>query len=373
MVRGPSKDAGFRVGPLSDPPARRIAFVELWRIGDAIAATAGLAALATTRPEAQIAIVAHPEFGDPLFRLLPNAVHIPFPAFWTRGKLPRDKYLPWTIDYGALARVRRALRRFAPQTYLLFRGDVREQLFFSGVYGAPMVDFRNPLRLPWVQQVSRPSRVPRYQEHLALVGAWTGSAVVREPMLAGVPAHDRSGSYVLIHPGGSWRFKQWSADKLAAVIRALQAARVPVKLIGGEVDRPMIARIQDRLSERVDTLFPALSDFYAAVAQARVVICNNSAALHIAEALGTPCVSITGPNDPVRWGTYRGHSHTLERSVGLPCHPCAEKHCVRPDHPCIEDVQVDDVLQALVSYGIHTHRPAPALGPAESDPQRVTT
>jgi len=88
------------------------------------------------------------------------------------------------------------------------------------------------------------------------------------------------------------------------------------------------------------------------VSGARLVICNNSAALHIAEALDTPCIAITGPNDPIRWGTYKAHSRTIQRSVGLPCHPCTEKRCVMPMSPCIEEVEAEDVIRAAISMGV---------------------
>ena len=87
------------------------------------------------------------------------------------------------------------------------------------------------------------------------------------------------------------------------------------------------------------------------IAGAQTVICNNSVALHIAEAFGVPCIALTGPSDPVRWGTYRSHSRTVSRSRGLPCHPCGEKRCVLPNTPCIERISLADVLQALEEIG----------------------
>jgi len=343
------------VSPVRPSDAKaRIAFVDLWRLGDAVAATAGLAALRRACPAAELAIVAHPLHGDPLFRLLPDVVHVPFAAFWTRGKAARDKYLPWTIDYRALVTAWRRLRAFAPTVCLLFRADVREQLFFSSLGTARIVDFGNGLTLPWVRAVARPSKVPRFREYVHLVNAWAQADVNAEPSIrgcaSGPPVRDRS--YVVVHPGASWRFKQWSEEKLAAIIRDLGLAGVPVILVGGEVDRAIIDRITRMLSGPVEVVFPSVKGLYELVAGARLVICNNSAPLHIAEALGTPCVAITGPNDPVRWGTYRPHSRTIERSVGLPCHPCLEKRCVRPADPCIERVQVADVWRAVSELGV---------------------
>jgi heptosyltransferase-2 len=110
----------------------------------------------------------------------------------------------------------------------------------------------------------------------------------------------------------------------------------------------------DGVSEE-DVLYPTIDGLYAALANARAVICNNSSALHIAQAFDVPCVALTGPSDPVRWGTYRRNSFSLERSMTLPCHPCREKRCVRPHAPCIDLIEVNHVIDALERLGIRGH------------------
>src|SRR5437773_504371 len=105
------------------PERERILFVELWRLGDAVCATAGLRALRLAKPDAEIAVLAHSQHGDPLFRSADADQRLQFDAFWTRGQVPRDKYLPWTIDYQELYRATRSIRAFRPDHVLLFRGD----------------------------------------------------------------------------------------------------------------------------------------------------------------------------------------------------------------------------------------------------------
>src|SRR3954469_19391167 len=168
-------------------PRERILFVELWRLGDAIAATAGLRALRLARPTAEIAVLAHSRHGEPLFRSADADHRIPFDAFWTQGKLPRDKYLPWTIDYGALRRAARAVRAFRPHHVLLFRGDIREQLFFRALGIRNVVDLRGPLpMLPGTNANLRPNGVPRWQEYVSHIREWSGVAVDAAPIIHGI-------------------------------------------------------------------------------------------------------------------------------------------------------------------------------------------
>ena len=348
----------------------RVLFVELWRLGDAVAATAGLHALRAVQPDAAIAVLAHPLHGDPLFRSPVVDARIPYDAFWTRGKLARDKYLPWTIDYVAAARALYAVRAFRPDHVLLFRGDIREQTFLSSVAPGRVSDLDGPHSLlPGVRKYRRPASVPRWKEYVSHVAQWSDRVVQAEPTLGRVLAAPVERPYVVLHPGSSWRFKQWSADKMARLYRALQRSDIDVRIVAGAADRDFIRSLMMALGEDVPVDYPSLDELYAVIAGARAVVCNNSAALHIAEALNTPCVALTGSSDPVRWGTYRAHSRTVVRSVGLPCHPCGEKRCVRPENPCIEDITVEDVMHTmtalnLVNFPVTSERGSASRGEA---------
>ena len=335
------------------PVHERILFVELWRLGDAVAATAGLRALRQARPTAEIGVLAHSKHGDPLFRS-PDADHrIPFDAFWTRGRLPRDKYLPWTIDYRELARGARCIREFRPDHVLLFRGDIREQVFCRALGLRNIVDLAGSLpMLPGIGTHQRPAGVPRWKEYVFHVERWAKSPVRAEPTIHLEEPPPRDECYVLVHPGASWRYKQWSAARLADLISWLEARGAEVRVVAGPADGDIVSALRAARGGALQVERPTLSELYSLIAGAQLVICNNSAAMHVAEALGTPCVVLTGPSDPVRWGTYRSHSRTVTRSAGLACHPCVDKRCVRPDSPCIDRIELVDVIEAIEDMGI---------------------
>lgn len=326
----------------------RILFVELWRLGDCIAATAGLRALRLARPDADIAVLAHSRHGDPLFRSSAADRHLRFDAFWTRGQLPRDKYLPWTIDYGELLRVAREVRAFRPDHVLLFRGDIREELFFRALGLRRIVDLRGALPvLPGLRTNTRPDHVPRWREFVYHIQQWTGTSAAAEPVIEGVGSNPEEDPYVLLHPGASWKFKQWSARNVASLVRWLEGHDRTVKVVAGPADREFVESLSAEYGSKLNVIYPSLAELYTLIADAQLVVCNNSAALHIAEALGTPCVALSGPSDPVRWGTYRAHSRTLIRSQDLPCYPCGEKRCVRPAAPCIERISLEQVIEVV--------------------------
>ena len=326
----------------------RILFVELWRLGDAVGATAGLRALRLARPDAEIGVLAHSQYGDPLFRSPDADTRIRFDAFWTRGRFHRDKYLPWTIDYAETVGAARRIRAFRADHVLLFRGDIREQLFFRTLGARNIVDLKGRLPvLPGIHTNIRPSGVRRWQEYVFHVREWSGTAVEAQPHIAGVQRDLSATPYILLHPGAGWEYRQWSAQKLAALMRWLDAQGHALKLVGGPNDRPFVDTIRAEYNGPVSIEYPSLNDLYSLICSAGAVICNNSAALHIAEAVGTPCIALNGPSDPVRWGTYRAHSRNVIRSTDLPCHPCSERRCVMAHLPCIDRIAITDVLAAL--------------------------
>lgn len=335
------------------PRRERILFVELWRLGDAVSATAGLRALRLARPEAEIAVLAHPEHGDPLFRSPDADRQLRFDAFWTRGRFARDKYLPWTIDYGALVRAAWTVRSFRPDHVLLFRGDLREQLFFRALGIGDIVDLKGTLPiLPGTRTNDRPAGVRRWQEYVFHIREWSGVAVDAQPYIAGIERDPTAAPYILLHPGAGWIYRQWSPQKLGALMRWLEGRGHAVRVVGGPNDGAFVDAIRASYGGDFLVEYPSLTELYTLMSSARAVICNNSAALHIAEALGTPCIALNGPSDPNRWGTYREHSRNVIRSTELACHPCTERHCVLPTTPCIDRIALSDVIEALEDVGI---------------------
>src|SRR5690242_20303651 len=227
----------------------RILFVEIWRLGDAVSATAGLRALRLARPDATIGVVAHPFHGDPLLRSPDADVRIPFAAFWTRGKLARDKYLPWTINYAEVARAARAVRAFRPDHVLLFRGDAREQLFFSLLAPGRVTDLDGEHSwMPGVRKYARPVNVPRWKQFISHVQHWSGTDVNATPSIANVQSLANEDEYILIHPGASWQFRQWSAEKMARLVIALSGSGYSLRLVAGPED----GAFADRVSTLID-------------------------------------------------------------------------------------------------------------------------
>jgi heptosyltransferase-2 len=76
-----------------------------------------------------------------------------------------------------------------------------------------------------------------------------------------------------------------------------------------------------------------------------VAVANDSGAMHLAQAAGTPTVALFGSTDP-RWTGPAGASTVLRHEVV--CSPCFRKVCPY-ELECWEGIAVADVVTAALS------------------------
>jgi ADP-heptose:LPS heptosyltransferase len=125
-----------------------------------------------------------------------------------------------------------------------------------------------------------------------------------------------------------------------------------VIIVGGPGDRELAEEVRHLAGEleHVHNMAGELSfdELGALLERAAVFVGNDTGAMHLAAAVGTPTVAVFGPSDPRRYGPY-GAGH---RAVWKPpeCAPCFDRgrwneSCQR--FRCIEAVSVEDVWQAI--------------------------
>lgn len=153
--------------------------------------------------------------------------------------------------------------------------------------------------------------------------------------------------YIVIHPGTSRRgiLKRWRADRYAEL-----ATRLSRETDGGIVvtwggDELALARaIADRSNgvARVAPEMPSLLHLAALLKGSRLVIGSDSGPLHLANAVGTPCLTLFGPKDPAIYAPY-GDGHRVIYK-GVECSPCRLTEC--DHHRCMESIATEEVFLA---------------------------
>ena len=132
--------------------------------------------------------------------------------------------------------------------------------------------------------------------------------------------------YAVIAPTARWPSKRWPIDRFAQLVEPLlERGFVRIVVIGapGESDqvqelfrRYPPSGVDDADSSRrplIDLVGKSsIAQTMAMIAEAGLVVANDSAPLHMAVGFGRPCVALFGPTDPVAVGPY-GMQHSVVR------------------------------------------------------------
>lgn len=152
-----------------------------------------------------------------------------------------------------------------------------------------------------------------------------------------------------INPGGSRPSRRWDWKNFAAAADAL-AARYNAKIIitGNKYDRRFARSISREMSHQpIDASGRfSLAGLAALLKRCRLFITNDTAPMHIANALNVPLIAIMGP------GTLRTAPYQRENCVTLrkaaDCSPCYKFSCA--DMRCLKGITPDMVIEASARF-----------------------
>lgn len=120
-----------------------------------------------------------------------------------------------------------------------------------------------------------------------------------------------AGNYAVLAPTSRWRSKRWPIERWAELVSPLLLRGFDhVVLIGGPNELSQVSPIvptgdtaNSPLLSLVDQT--TLGQTMAIIANAGLVVANDSAPLHMAVGFHRPCVGLFGPTDPAVVGPYR--------------------------------------------------------------------
>jgi ADP-heptose:LPS heptosyltransferase len=109
----------------------------------------------------------------------------------------------------------------------------------------------------------------------------------------------------------------------------------------------MITEAQQAMQEPSVSLAGRLSveELAAVIAKAPLVISNNTSAVHLASAAGTPVVDLYALTNP-QHTPWRVPNRVLFEDV--PCRFCYKSVCPEGHHRCLQGVSPDAVVQAAL-------------------------
>lgn len=158
--------------------------------------------------------------------------------------------------------------------------------------------------------------------------------------------------FVVIHPASRWMFKGWNIDGFATVLAEFGERGIPVIMVSGP-DRAERAYVQSILQagphDAIDLSGRlTLPELAALIAQARCFIGLDSVAMHIAAAVGTPCVALFGPSSDKSWHPWQVPHRVITSPFS--CRPCGQDGCGNGKiSDCLQAIPPSDVINAALA------------------------
>jgi ADP-heptose:LPS heptosyltransferase len=160
--------------------------------------------------------------------------------------------------------------------------------------------------------------------------------------------------YIILFPGASRQGRKWPQECFYEVGKELnQRFGWQVLLCGADCDYPICQKIYEILPSVFVNLAgkTSLQELAELIREARILISNETSAVHIATAVGTPTVCILGGGHFGRFLPYPEHLKGAKPLVAykhMSCFNCNWK-CVQPHDstgavPCITGLSVEQVL-----------------------------
>ncbi len=220
----------------------------------------------------------------------------------------------------------------------------------------------------WIADVKVPYPVAAHdaQRHLALLSAVTKpmadvltllpikitSELDEREAAVHIPAG--TGPLVVIAPGSVWPTKQWPVASFRELATRLGASGRRVVVIGDATTRGIITSSSMCTDASGQTTLPEAA---AIIAQANVVVSNDSAPVHLASMCQVPTVAIFGPTVPeFGFGPLGPHVRVVQLE-NLACRPCSSHGaatCPLGTHACMTQLSVD-VVEATINSLLHAH------------------
>ncbi|MBI3558567.1 MAG: glycosyltransferase family 9 protein [Deltaproteobacteria bacterium] len=165
--------------------------------------------------------------------------------------------------------------------------------------------------------------------------------------------------YIVLSPFSVWGTKMWFADRFAQLgVEVARRYSLPVVIVGGgggaaeaAIGRTIASRISSGSAKAITLVGQTnLGELKALIRGAKLLVANDSAPVHIAASFNIPTVAIFGPTAR-KWGFFplSDESMVVERTdvSCRPCHLHGPEKCPKGHFRCMNDIQVEDVVQAV--------------------------
>jgi heptosyltransferase-3 len=159
---------------------------------------------------------------------------------------------------------------------------------------------------------------------------------------------------VMVHPGSGAAARRWPPDRFAAVAdHAVERHQATVVVLSGPGETALSASVTRAMKHRATLVETPASvrTLVGLLAEADLLLCNDSGPMHIAAAVGTAVCALYGAQSPVTWAPLGAAGHrTLQPALPCGSECVAQGACVLGDpmHAyCVRRIGADEVVRTL--------------------------
>lgn len=319
-------------------------------LGDVVMAAPSVAAIHAARPEAELVASIKGPFTS-LAAQLPGVTRV-IAAGRDRspGDLAASRKALRALDLDCAVILPRSTRaQLAPWRAGIaqrvgFAGRGRGFLLTHGVQG--WKPYRGAHRSAWFGLLARTFGAEPGAAWLLDVPA-EGRAEARR-LLARL-GRDPAKPLVVLEPGASYGpAKCWPAASFGALAARLRADGCDVATVGTDDTKPVEAAVAKAAGGGILQTAGRTPDLLAllgVLAEAALVVSNDTGPMHLAAAVGAPVLALFGATDPVVSSPLGQRARHLVYEPE-PCSPCFLRTCPIPGHPCLTKLGVGRIHRA---------------------------
>lgn len=342
---------------LADPTVlpSSILVLEYWNLGDLAILMPFLRNLRHHFPKARICLLGNVTCASILDGQGILDEFVPVRVPWAKHFNRWRKYNPFSPDWLSLARTLLALRRRQFDWAFSGRMDVRDNLLLwltgarrrigYGIGGGTFLtdriapDSSRPHRADVWLRLLEATGVPVDRKAIRLRLTDTESARAQLHLASlGIP---RSAFVIGVHPGARIATRRWGDDRFGEVARRVsEETEAHILWFSAPGDPSEAPR-----SGRCHMVSLDLRSFVAVLSLCRLLVCNDSGPMHLANLLGVPVVAIFGPQRP-EWFGPRGTHDRVVIHPEFSCRPCFD-YCIFDQPYCLRTISTNEVYNAV--------------------------
>lgn len=335
-----------------NPHWKRIVFVPMDRVGDAVSDTPALACLHALQVE--VIVLATP-YTAQIFECNPHVFQVV-----TYSRARQDGFITaWRINRKATGELA-ALR---PDAVLGMMRPIRELRDIYATLGVPVLnrpqDTTASIARRWVN-FFRQLGLDAYPAQNELSPSIDDSVQVEHWLQ--LHAVDMRRPVLVVHPGCAVykseravrdSLRYWALENYLELFDRLPDT-FQIILTGIAPSEIVLNQKLKRLSPRKTAVFDIknVRSLAALIARADALLTLDTGALHIGATTHTPIVTLFGPTTPAKYGPFRDNITYVMAADHPPCWPCDQNAICNGNNICMQGIRPQSVVQAILE-GLH--------------------